>query len=143
MKVLELGQVLAGPFAGSILADLGADVIKIERLEGGDDARRMGADFRHGDALTFHIFNRGKKSLTLDLTSARGLDAFDRLVEGADILVHNLRPGVVEKLGIAGPSLCERHPRLIYCEISAFGHLGPASLCDQGQECGSSWERFR
>lgn len=125
VRVLELGQVLAGPFAGSILADLGAEVIKIERAEGGDDARRMGKDFRRGDALTFHIFNRGKQSLALDLTSPDGLEAFETLVEEADILVHNLRPGVVEKLGIDGPSLCERHPRLIYCEISAFGHRGP------------------
>ncbi len=125
IRVLELGQVLAGPFAGSIFADLGAEVLKIERIEGGDDARRMGADFRHGDALTFHIFNRGKQSLALDLTSTDGLRAFERLAAEADILVHNLRPGVTEKLGIDGPSLCARHPRLIYCEISAFGHAGP------------------
>lgn len=125
VKVLELGQVLAGPFAGSILADLGAEVVKIERVEGGDDARRMGKDFRHGDALTFHIFNRGKQSRALDLTSSGGLEIFENLAAQTDILVHNLRPGVVEKLGIDGPSLCLRHPRLIYCEISAFGHRGP------------------
>ncbi|TSH90154.1 CoA transferase [Verticiella sediminum] len=124
IRVLELGQVLAGPFAGSILADLGAEVLKIERVEGGDDARRMGRDFRHGDALTFHIFNRGKQSIALDLTAEPGLAAFETLAAQADILVHNLRPGVVEKLGIDGPALCARHPRLIYCEISAFGHAG-------------------
>ena len=127
IRVIELGQVLAGPFAGSIFADLGAEVLKVERRDGGDDARRMGADFRHGDALTFHIFNRGKKSIALDLTSPDGLGSFERLAAEADILVHNLRPGVTDKLGIDGPSLCGRHPRLIYCEISAFGHLGPLS----------------
>ncbi len=125
VRVLELGQVLAGPFAGAILADLGAEVVKIERVEGGDDARRMGPDFRHGDALNFHIFNRGKQSVALDLKSAEGRAAFERLAGEADIFIHNLRPGVPAKLGIDGPALCARHPRLIYGEISAFGHLGP------------------
>ena len=72
LKVIELGQVLAGPFVGAIFADLGAEVVKVERPEGGDDARRMGPDFRHGDALTFHIFNRGKASRAIDLQSAEG-----------------------------------------------------------------------
>lgn len=127
IRVLELGQVLAGPFAGSIFAELGAEVLKIERIEGGDDARRMGPDFRHGDALTFHIFNRGKRSLALDLADAQGRAAFERLAAEADVLVHNLRPGVVERFGIDGPALCARHPRLVYCEISAFGARGPLS----------------
>lgn len=125
IRVLELGQVLAGPFAGAIFADLGAEVLKVERVEGGDDARRMGPDFRHGDALSFHIFNRGKRSLALDLASAEGQAAFERLAASADILVHNLRPGVTQHLGIDAHALCARHPQLIYCEISAFGHVGP------------------
>jgi crotonobetainyl-CoA:carnitine CoA-transferase CaiB-like acyl-CoA transferase len=128
LRVIELGQVLAGPFAGAIFADLGADVVKIERTEGGDDARHMGPDFRHGDSVTFHVMNRGKRSVALDLKSADGRTAFERLVGNADILVHNLRPGVPASLGIDGPSLCARHPRLIYGEISAFGHLGPLAL---------------
>ena len=128
IRVLELGQVLAGPFAGAIFADLGAEVLKIERTDGGDDARRMGPPFRHGDALTFHIFNRGKQSIALDLKSEAGLAAFETLAASADILVHNLRPGVPADMGIDGPSLCARHPRLIYCEISAFGHQGPLKL---------------
>ena len=128
VRVLELGQVLAGPFAGAILADLGAEVVKLERVEGGDDARQMGPPFRHGDALNFHIFNRGKQSLALDLKSAEGLAAFERLAGEADLFIHNLRPGVPAKLGIDGPALCARHPRLIYCEISAFGHVGPMAL---------------
>ncbi len=125
IRVLELGQVLSAPFAGAILGDLGAEVLKIERVEGGDDARRMGPDFRHGDALTFHMVNRNKMSVALDLKSAAGKADFERLAASADILIHNLRPGAPEALGIDGPSLTARHPRLIYCAISAFGHIGP------------------
>ncbi|WP_027016779.1 CaiB/BaiF CoA transferase family protein [Comamonas composti] len=128
VTVVELGQVLAGPFAGAIFADLGAEVIKIERLEGGDDGRRMGAEFRQGDALNFHVFNRGKRSVALDLRSREGLEAFETLVARADVLIHNLRPDVPKALGLDGPSLCARHPRLIYGEISAFGHRGPMAL---------------
>ncbi|KGH32293.1 CaiB/BaiF CoA transferase family protein [Comamonas testosteroni] len=125
LKVIELGQVLAGPFAGAIFADLGAEVIKIERLEGGDDGRCMGAEFRHGDALNFHVFNRGKHSVALDLRVSQGLDAFHTLVAEADVLIHNLRPDVPRALGIDAASLGVRYPRLIYGEISAFGHRGP------------------
>ena len=125
VRVLELGQVLAAPFAGSIFADLGAEVLKIDRVEGGDDARRMGRAFRHDDSLTFAIFNRGKRSIALDMKSADGLAAFEKLAATADILIHNLRPGVAESFGIGGAELCARHPRLIFCELSAFGHIGP------------------
>jgi formyl-CoA transferase len=128
IRVLELGQVLAGPFAGAILADLGAEVVKVERVEGGDDARHMGPAFRQGDALNFHIFNRGKQSVAIDLKSAEGLAAFDRLAAETDIFIHNARPGVTTTLGIDGKTLCARYPRLIYCEISAFGHTGPMGM---------------
>lgn len=123
--MLELGQVLAGPFAGAILAGLGAEVIKVERTEGGDDARRMGPAFHGGDALIFQVFNAGKKSVAIDLKSQQGRAALERLLAGADILVHNLRPGVTRDLGMDAASACARHPHLIYCEISAFGHKGP------------------
>lgn len=128
LRVLELGQVLAGPFAGAIFADLGAEVVKLERIDGGDDARRMGAAFRNGDALNFHVFNRGKQSVALDLKSDHGRAAFEALAAEADIFIHNLRPGVPQALGIDGPALCARHPRLIYCGISAFGHQGPMAM---------------
>lgn len=128
LRVIELGQVLAGPYVGAIFADLGADVTKLERPEGGDDARRMGPDFRHGDALTFHIFNRGKRSRAIDLRSEAGRAELDALAAGADILVHNLRPGVPEALGVDGKTLCARHPRLIHGAISAFGHVGPMAM---------------
>ena len=127
LKVVELGQVLAGPFAGAIFADLGAQVIKIERTEGGDDGRSMGQAFHGTDSMLFQIFNRGKQSVTLDLKTTEGVAQLDELAAEADVLIHNLRPGVAAQLGIDGPTLCERHPRLIYCEISAFGHLGPLS----------------
>lgn len=128
LRVVELGQVLSGPFAGAIFADLGAEVIKVEKPDGGDDARQMGPAFRHGDALNFHEFNRGKRSVTLDLKSPGGIAALHRLLEDADIMLHNLRPGVAEALGIGPEEVTARHPRLIYCAMSAFGHLGPESL---------------
>jgi len=128
VRVLELGQVLAGPFAGAILADLGAEVIKIERHDGGDDGRRMGVAFHNGDSLIFQVFNRGKDSVCIDLKSAEGRESLHALAATADILVHNLRPGVVEALGLDAVAMCARHPRLIYCEMSAFGHVGPERL---------------
>jgi formyl-CoA transferase len=128
LRVLELGQVLAGPFAGAIFADLGAEVVKVERVDGGDDARRMGPPSARGDAMPFHVFNRGKQSVALDLKSEAGRAAFEQLAAQADIFIHNLRPGVATDLGIDGPALTARHPRLIYCEISAFGHLGPMAM---------------
>jgi formyl-CoA transferase len=128
LRVVELGQVLAGPFAGAIFADLGAEVIKVEKPDGGDDARQMGAAFRHGDALNFHEFNRGKKSVTLDLKSVEGVEALHGLLADADIMLHNLRPGVAETLGIGPDVVTARHPRLIYCAMAAFGHVGPERL---------------
>jgi formyl-CoA transferase len=128
VRVVELGQVLAGPFAGAIFADLGADVIKVEKPDGGDDARRMGPDFRHGDALNFHEFNRGKKSVTLDLKSPEGVAVLHGLLADADIMLHNLRPGAADALGIGAQAVTARHPHLIYCEMSAFGHIGPERL---------------
>jgi formyl-CoA transferase len=125
LKVVELGQVLSGPFAGCVLTDLGADVTKIEKPEGGDDARQMGAAFRGGDSLIFHEFNRGKRSRVLDLKSAEGRARLDALLAGADVFLHNMRPGVVESLGFGGEETVARHPRLVYCAISAFGHRGP------------------
>ncbi len=128
LRVLELGQVLAGPFAGAIFADLGAEVIKLERPDGGDDARRMGAAFRGGDALAFQVFNRGKQSLAIDLKTAGGKAALEQLAADSDIFIHNLRPGVADALGIGGTALTARHPRLVYCEISAFGPTGPMAM---------------
>jgi crotonobetainyl-CoA:carnitine CoA-transferase CaiB-like acyl-CoA transferase len=127
INVIEIGQALAGPFAGLVMSSLGANVLKVERLEGGDDTRRMGPAFRHGDALNFHSFNHGKRSVAIDLRTEAGRAALDRACAQADIMIHNLRPGVTKALGFSGREVCARHPRLIYCEISAFGHIGPFS----------------
>src|SRR5699024_10755893 len=116
-----------GPYAGSIFADLGATVTKIERPGGGDDARRMGMPFKDGNAFVFHVFNRGKTSLTLDLNSQADSAHFQELITTADIFIHNLRPDVVDKLGVGSNVLCTLNPALIYCAISAFGHIGPMS----------------
>jgi formyl-CoA transferase len=128
LQVIEIGQILAGPYVGAILADLGATVIKIEKPDGGDDGRRMGMPYLDDDSLTFHEFNRGKRSVVLDLKTPAGVAALDELVERCDVLVHNLRPDVPRALGIDPEAMCARHPRLIYCEISGFGSDGPMAL---------------
>jgi len=124
--VVEVGQILSAPYASAILSDLGAEVVKVER-PGGDDGRSMGPSFKNGDSMNFHIFNRGKKSVQLDLKGGEGRHQFETLLARCDILIHNLRPGVSQDLGMSGEDLCKRYPRLIYCEISAFGHTGPMS----------------
>jgi formyl-CoA transferase len=125
LRIIEVGQIIAGPFAGAILADLGATVIKIERPDGGDDGRRFGKPYLDDDSLTFHEFNRGKRSIALDLKTPEGVAALHRLADGADALIHNLRPDVPAELGIGPDEFCKQHPRLIYCEISGFGQNGP------------------
>ncbi len=126
IRVVEVGQILSAPYASAILGDLGADVVKVERPRG-DDGRSMGPPFRNGDSMNFHIFNRGKKSVALDLKDVDGRRQFELLIAECDVLIHNLRPGVAQALGMSGEELCERYPRLVYCEISAFGHTGPMS----------------
>src|ERR1700694_1948076 len=102
VRVVELGQALAGPLAGVILADLGADVIKVEKPDGGDDARLWGPPFVNGDSVSFHSNNRAKRSITLDIKSADDIATLKRLVRDADVLIQNLRPGIVDAHGI-GP----------------------------------------
>lgn len=128
LKVIEFSQVIAGPFGGVILSDLGADVIKIEKPNGGDDGRTTGPAYLQGDSLTFLELNRGKKSLALDLKTQEGITVLDRLLADADVFIHNQRPDVVRSLGFDGESLLKRFPRLVYCQISAFGHKGPMEL---------------
>ena len=114
VRVIEIGQVLSAPFAAMILADLGAEVIKIEKPEGGDDARRMGPAFRGADSMTFMDTNRNKRSVVLDLKTDEGRQMLHQLLADADVLIHNLRPGVAEQLGIHYEGLRYRHPRLVY-----------------------------
>jgi crotonobetainyl-CoA:carnitine CoA-transferase CaiB-like acyl-CoA transferase len=126
IRVIEIGQILSAPFAGLIFADLGADVLKVEKPEGGDDQRRSGPLTKRGDvALAFHDVNRGKRSVVLDLKSPEGVAQLHRLADDADVLVHNLRPGTAAALGIDGPDFVARHERLIYCTVSGYGHQGP------------------
>ena len=125
VKVVEVGQALAGPLAGVILADLGAEVIKVEKPDGGDDARLWGPPFVDGDSVSFHSNNRGKRSVTLDIKDPGDLARLKALAADADILIQNLRPGVAEACGIGPDKLRAINERLIYCSIWAFGYQGP------------------
>jgi formyl-CoA transferase len=128
LKVIEIGQALAGPLAGVILADMGADVVKVEKPDGGDDARLWGPPFVDGDSVFFHATNRGKQSVTLDIKDARGVERLRALVRDADIVIQNLRPGIVHSLGLGPEPMLAVNPRLIYCSIWAFGYQGPLRL---------------
>jgi crotonobetainyl-CoA:carnitine CoA-transferase CaiB-like acyl-CoA transferase len=130
VRVIEVGQALAGPLAGVIMADMGADVIKIEKPDGGDDARIWGPPFGPDGktSLYFYSQNRNKRSVVLDLKLAADVDRLHGLCETADILIQNLRPGVVDEIGIGPETMLERHPRLIYCSIWAFGYQGPLKM---------------
>ena len=130
VRVIEVGQALAGPLAGVLMADMGADVIKIEKPDGGDDARIWGPPFGPDGvtSLYFYSQNRNKRSVTLDLKAAADIDKLHRLCETADILIQNLRPGVVDEIGIGPEAMLKRHPRLIYCSIWAFGYQGPLKM---------------
>ncbi len=125
ITVIEVGLNLAGPLAGEILADLGAEVIKVERPQGGDDARGWGPPFVQGSSVTFHSMNRNKQSITVDFKNPDELARLHHLIGEADIFLHNLRPGVAEEVGLGAETLLKLNPRLIYCAISAFGHQGP------------------
>lgn len=128
LKVVELARILAGPWAGQTLADLGAEVIKVEAPEG-DDTRRWGPPFieRDGDrsAAYFHACNRGKKSVTADFRTAEGQDFVRGLVKDADILIENFKVGGLAKYGLDYENLRKVNPRLIYCSITGFGQDGP------------------
>ncbi len=128
LKVIEVGQAVAGPLAGVILADLGAEVIKVEKPEGGDDARLWGPPFVEDTSVSFHAYNRGKRGVTLDLKAAEDVALLRGLLRDADVLIQNLRPGVVEELGIGPEAMLAANPRLIYCSIWAFGYQGPLRL---------------
>ena len=127
IRVLDLTRILAGPYATMILRDLGAEVIKIEQPETGDEARDFGP-FKNDFSLYFMSVNRGKKSVTLNLKSPRGKELFLELVKGSDILVENFRPGTMEKLGLDYESLKKHQPSLLYAACSGFGQTGPYAM---------------
>ena len=124
LTVIDLSRVLAGPYATMVMADLGARVIKVERPDGGDDARAYGP-FVGGHSAYFASINRGKQSIALDLKSAEDRLVFEALLEKADVLVDNYRPGVMARLGYGWETLAARYPRLIHAATSGFGQTGP------------------
>ena len=128
LRVVELARILAGPWIGQTFADLGADVIKVES-PAGDDTRTWGPPFieREGDrsAAYFHACNRGKRSVTADLTTAEGIDLVRRLAAQADVFVENFKVGGLAKYGLDYPSLRTLNPRLVYCSVTGFGQDGP------------------
>ncbi len=125
VKVLDLTQIMAGPMCTLLLADMGADVIKIERPGSGDDTRRMGTRLPNGFSAGFLALNRNKRSIALDLRSDDGKAVFRRMAETADVVVENFRPGVMERLGLGYDVLSAINPRLVYAGISGFGGTGP------------------
>lgn len=128
IRVIELARILAGPWAGQTLADLGADVVKVEAPEG-DDTRRWGPPFLDNDgeqsAAYFHATNRGKRGITCDFRTAEGQDTVRRLVAGADVVIENFKLGGLAKYGLDWDSLRRVNPRLVYCSITGFGQTGP------------------
>ena len=121
VKVLDLSRVLAGPYATMVLADLGADVVKVEHPERGDDTRHWGPPFAGGEAAYFLSVNRNKRSIGVDLKTQEGLERVKKLAAEADVLIENLRRGALEKLGLGYDDVKELNPDLIYCSVTGFG----------------------
>ncbi|MEX4009449.1 CaiB/BaiF CoA transferase family protein [Neoaquamicrobium sediminum] len=131
VRVIELARILAGPWAGQVLADLGADVIKVENPDGGDDTRKWGPPFvmsHDGENLSaayYHSTNRGKRSIAIDFSTPEGAETIRQLVETADVLIENFKLGGLRKYGLDYDRLKAINPRLVYCSITGFGQDGP------------------
>ncbi|NGO50648.1 CaiB/BaiF CoA transferase family protein [Allomesorhizobium camelthorni] len=131
VRVIELARILAGPWAGQLLADLGADVIKVESPDGGDDTRKWGPPFVTGkdgknlSAAYYHACNRGKRSIAIDFSKPEGAETVRRLIATADVLVENFKLGGLKKYGLDYESLKKINPKLVYCSITGFGQDGP------------------
>ena len=126
IRVVDLTRVVAGPFCTMMLGDMGAEVLKIEEPKHGDDTRAW-APFIDGTGSFFLALNRSKKSVALDLKTPDGADALRRLIETADVLIENFRPGSLAELGFDYAAVSAMNPRLIYCSISGYGQTGPSS----------------
>jgi CoA:oxalate CoA-transferase len=126
ITIVDLSRILAGPYCTLLLAEMGARVIKVEAPNGGDDARQYGP-FTNGKSTYFASVNRGKESIALDLKAPKDKEIFERLLDKADAIVENFRPGTMERLGYGWETLHKRYPRLIYAAASGFGHTGPYS----------------
>ncbi|HEY5908019.1 MAG TPA: CoA transferase, partial [Vicinamibacteria bacterium] len=125
VRVVDLTRILAGPYCTQALADAGADVVKIEEPGKGDDTRGWGPPFVHGESCYFLSVNRGKRSLALNLKQEAGRQVLWRLVERADVLVENFRPGTLDRMGLSFEAVHARNPRLVYASISGYGPDGP------------------
>jgi crotonobetainyl-CoA:carnitine CoA-transferase CaiB-like acyl-CoA transferase len=125
MRVIELCHVMAGPVCGLMLADMGADVIKVERPGHGDDTRRMVTPSINGESVAFMMMNRNKRGAAIDLKSDKGRETLRRLIRTADAVIENFRPGTLDRLGLGYESLSKDNPGLIYCAVSGFGRSGP------------------
>jgi len=125
IRVLDLTQIMAGPFCTMLLADLGAEVIKIENPRGGDDSRRMAPPYYNGESAAFMAMNRNKQGIAVDIRTPIGKQVLWRLLESADVLVENFRPGTMTRLGFGFEEVHARFPALVYCSISGFGQTGP------------------
>jgi crotonobetainyl-CoA:carnitine CoA-transferase CaiB-like acyl-CoA transferase len=131
VRVIELARILAGPWAGQLLADLGADVIKVESPDGGDDTRKWGPPFvtgRDGENLSaayYHACNRGKRSIAIDFSTPEGAENVRKLIATADVLIENFKLGGLKKYGLDYESLKKINPKLVYCSITGFGQNGP------------------
>jgi crotonobetainyl-CoA:carnitine CoA-transferase CaiB-like acyl-CoA transferase len=125
LKVIDLSHIMAGPACSMLLADLGADVIKVERIPDGDDARRMVPPTIADQSAAFLIMNRNKRGIALDLRTAAGRAVLSRLLKNADVLIENFRRGAMEQMGFGYDAVHTLNPRLIYCSISGFGRTGP------------------
>ncbi len=127
LKVIELSQIMAGPTCGMLLADMGAEVIKVERIPGGDDTRTYSEPSVNGESAAFMMMNRNKRSIALDLKTEGAKEVVKRLATSADVLTENYRTGTMEKLGIGYEVLRQLNPGLIYCAITGYGRTGPAA----------------
>ena len=125
VRVLDCSQILAGPFCSMLLADMGADVVKIEKPNGGDDTRRMGPPFIDTESAAFLAMNRNKRSIVLNFKEQSGVQAMKTLVKDADIVIENYRTGTMDRLGLGYKDLNNINPGIIYCSISGFGRTGP------------------
>jgi crotonobetainyl-CoA:carnitine CoA-transferase CaiB-like acyl-CoA transferase len=125
MRVLDVTTSIAGPYCAEILGALGADVIKVERPDTGDDGRAWGPPFWNGQGTMFLSANASKRSLAISLRDERGREALLRLADRADVFIQSLRPGLAERLGLGPDDLRARNPRLVYCSVGAYGHVGP------------------
>ena len=134
VTVVDFTRVLSGPYCTMLLADMGARVIKIEQPGRGDDTRAWGPPFVNGESAYFLSINRNKESLTLDLKQPSSRPVLDRLLQQADVVVENFRPGTMERLGLGYEDVRDRFPRIVFCSISGFGQSGPRSASKNALE---------